>query len=190
MRRHGTNNPYRGSPVQFAWPPADSGSRSSDSGSSGALGAGPATQALVAATHTGLYRVDGPHSAVRVSSGTPDLMGFTVVGPGHYLASGHPGEHDAGPGNLGLLESTDAGKTWRTLSLAGAADFHGLRAAHGTVYGYNSTNGSFQVSTDRRTWQRRSTVAIGGFVVSPTDPAVIVAVGGAGTAAGSGGWPT
>jgi hypothetical protein len=136
----------------------------------------PASRALLAATHTGLYRVDGPHTAVRVSEGTQDLMGFTVVGPGHYIASGHPGEHDDGPGNLGLIESADGGKTWKNLSLAGAADFHGLRAAHGSVYGHNSANGAFLVSTDQRTWQRRSTAAIGAFVVSPTDPATIVAV--------------
>jgi hypothetical protein len=141
------------------------------------LAVDPGTRAVLAATHHGLYRVDGPRSAVRVSRGTPDLMGFTVVGPGHYLASGHPGEHDGGPGNLGLVESTDGGSTWQTLSLAGAADFHGLRAAHGHVYGHNSATGAFLVSTDRKSWQKRSTAAMGAFVVSPTDPAVIVAVG-------------
>lgn len=136
--------------------------------------------ALYAATHVGLFRIDGERTAVRVSEEGPDLMGFTAVGPGHFLASGHPDEHGDGPANLGLIESTDGGVTWRATSLSGAADFHGLRAAHGAVYGYNSTDGAFMVSTDRRTWERRSTTPLGAFVVSPTDPRTVVAVGEAG----------
>ena len=147
--------------------------------------------ALYAATHVGLFRIDGEHTAVRVSKEAPDLMGFTAVGPGHFLASGHPDEHGDGPANLGLIESTDGGVTWRTMSLSGAADFHGLRAAHGAVYGYNSTDGAFMVSTDRRTWERRSTAPLGAFAVSPTDPRTILAVGEAGlrrSAAGGRTW--
>lgn len=136
--------------------------------------------ALYAATHVGLFRIHGERTAVRVSKEAPDLMGFTVVGPGHFLASGHPDQHGDGPANLGLIESTDGGVTWKTTSLSGAADFHGLRAAHGAVYGYNSTNGTFMVSTDRRTWERRSTTALGAFAVSPTDAHTVLAVGEAG----------
>ncbi|MFG2058750.1 F510_1955 family glycosylhydrolase [Micromonospora sp. NPDC048930] len=135
---------------------------------------------LYAATHVGLFRIDGEHTAVRVSTEGPDLMGFTAVGPGHFLASGHPDRHGDGPANLGLIESTDGGITWQTMSLSGAADFHGLRAAHGAVYGYNSTDGTFMVSTDRHTWERRSTVALGAFAVSPTDPQTVLALGEAG----------
>lgn len=135
---------------------------------------------LYAATHVGLFRIDDTRTAVRVSKESPDLMGFAAIGPGHFLASGHPDQHGDGPANLGLIESTDGGVTWRTMSLSGAADFHGLRVAHGTVYGYNSTDGAFLVSTDRRTWERRSTVALGAFAVSPTDPQAVLAVGQAG----------
>jgi photosystem II stability/assembly factor-like uncharacterized protein len=136
--------------------------------------------ALYAATHVGLFRVDGQRTAVRVSKQAPDLMGFTTAGPGHFLASGHPDQHGDGPANLGLIESTDGGVTWQTMSLSGAADFHGLRAAHGAVYGYNSTDGAFLVSTDRRAWEHRSTTALGAFAVSPADPQTVLAVGRAG----------
>ena len=136
--------------------------------------------ALYAATHLGLFRIDGARTAVRVSKEGPDLMGFTAVGPGHFLASGHPDQHGDGPANLGLIESTDGGVTWQTMSLSGAADFHGLRGAHGAVYGYNSTDGAFMVSTDRRTWERRSAAALGAFAVSPTDAQTVLAVGEAG----------
>ncbi|GGL58696.1 hypothetical protein GCM10014719_70110 [Planomonospora parontospora subsp. antibiotica] len=137
----------------------------------------PATKVPYVATHAGLFRIQDERTAVRVSQGTPDLMGFTAVGPGHFLASGHPGEHEEGPGNLGLIESTDGGVTWKTMSLPGAADFHGLQAVHGLVYGYNSGDGAFMVSSDRRTWQQRSTIAIGAFAVSPADPESILAIG-------------
>jgi photosystem II stability/assembly factor-like uncharacterized protein len=150
------------------------------------------TGVLYAATHTGLFRIDGEKAAARVSRDGRDLMGFTAVGSGHFLASGHPEQHQA-PANLGLIESTDGGVTWTTLSLSGAADFHGLWAAHGSVYGYNSNEGTFMVSTDRRTWERRSTAALGAFAVSPTDAATVIAVGRTGlqrSTDGGRGWQT
>jgi photosystem II stability/assembly factor-like uncharacterized protein len=103
------------------------------------------------------------------------LMGFTVAGPGHFLASGHPGEGQDGPGSLGLLESTDAGKTWTSRSLAGQADFHALEYRHDTVYGVNSMTGEFMVSTDMETWETRSTLPMADFAVSPTDADAILA---------------
>lgn len=141
------------------------------------LAVDPGSGTLHVATHAGLYRIDDTHTAVRVSSQAPDLMGFTVVAPRHFLASGHPDVHGDGPANLGLMESTDGGATWRTMSLSGAADFHGLKAAHNAIYGYNSTDGAFMVSTDGRNWQSRSTLAMGASVVSPADPDAILAVG-------------
>jgi hypothetical protein len=138
------------------------------------VAADPGSGTLYVATHVGLFRLDDAHTAVRVSKDALDLMGFTVVGPGHFLASGHS-EH--GPANVGLIESTDGGVTWRAKSLSGAADFHGLQAAHGSVYGYNSTDGAFMVSVDQRTWDQRSRVAMGEFAVSPTDARSILAVG-------------
>ncbi|WP_344252662.1 F510_1955 family glycosylhydrolase [Actinoplanes campanulatus] len=135
------------------------------------------TGKLYAATHYGLYRIDGERTAVRVSKQAQDLMGFTAAEPGRFLASGHPDADSDGPSRLGLIESTDGGVTWQTMSLSGTADFHGLRAAHNAVYGYNSADGAFMVSTDRQSWQTRSNLAMGAFVVSPTDGDTIVGVG-------------
>lgn len=154
------------------------------------LAVDPGTGVLYAATHAGLFRIDDAGSAVRVSDEAPDLMGFTAVGPAHFLASGHSAGHGDGPANLGLIESTDGGVTWDTISLSGAADFHGLRAAHGAVYGYNSTDGAFMVSTDRRTWEKRSTVAMAAFAVSPTDPHSVLAAGRGGVQRSSDGGRT
>lgn len=131
---------------------------------------------LYVATHHGLFRLGGDRTLTRVSRQDLDLMGFTAAGDGRFLASGHPGEHGEGPANLGLIESTDGGVTWTSLSLEGAADFHGLRAAHGRVYGYNSARGAFMVSQDRRAWEERSTIPMGSFVVSPEDEDTVLAV--------------
>ena len=103
-------------------------------------------------------------------------MGFVVAGPNHFLGSGHPDRREAtSPPHLGLIESTDAGKTWRTLSLEGAADFHALQTRHSRVYGHNSQNGQLMVSEDLRNWDNRGRVQMVDFAVSPDTPYVLLA---------------
>jgi hypothetical protein len=147
------------------------------------LGINPADGTLYAATHTGLFAVrDGVGQ--RVADRLQDTMGFTVVGPDHFLGSGHPDFRDTQlyqPDRrplLGLIESRDAGRSWQPLSLLGEADFHALQIAHGLVYGYDATGQRFMVTRDRRRWQVRSTVELVGFAVSPTDPELVVATTG------------
>jgi hypothetical protein len=138
------------------------------------IGVDPEDGAVYAGTHYGLFRIDG-RSATRVADRVQDFMGFTVAGPEHFLASGHPGEGQDGPGSLGLIESTDAGETWHELSLSGEADFHSLEYRHGRVYGLNSMTGQLLVSTDMKSWQELSRTAIADFAVSPSDPDVLLA---------------
>jgi hypothetical protein len=144
------------------------------------LGINPRDGALYAATHTGLFVIrDG--RAARVGDRWQDTMGFTVVGPDHFLGSGHPDLRDTEllkPGQrplLGLIESRDAGRTWQPLSLLGEADFHALQAAHGRVYGYDATGQRFMVTSDRRRWQARSSGVLLDFALSPADPELVVA---------------
>ncbi len=143
------------------------------------LGINPKDGLLYAATHTGLFRITGYGTAERVGDRYQDTMGFTIVGPDHFLGSGHPDMRDLQakrfPSLLGLIESTDAGKTWHTRSLSGKADFHALRAAHSRIYGFDSTGGAFMVSPDGTTWETRAQVLMRDFAVSPTDPDHIVA---------------
>jgi photosystem II stability/assembly factor-like uncharacterized protein len=144
-----------------------------------ALGINPSDGALFAATHTGLFRIPESGRAERVGDRLQDTMGFTITGPNRFLGSGHPDLRDYRAGRLppllGLIESTDGGKTWTPLSLLGQADFHALRTAHGRVYGYDSTGGGFMVSTDGKTWETRSRAAIRDFAVSPSDPETVLA---------------
>lgn len=140
------------------------------------LGVNPADGTLHVATHRGVFRVtDG--GATRVGQGQQDTMGFTVIGDNHFLGSGHPAPESGGPGHLGLIESTDGGVTWQTLSLEGEADFHALRYRHDTVYGFNSTSGTLLVSPDKKSWDDRGQVTLRDFVVSPSDRDVLVASG-------------
>jgi hypothetical protein len=57
------------------------------------LGINPKDGGLYAATHTGLF-VIGDGTATRVSGRLQDTMGFTVVGPDHFIGSGHPDFRD------------------------------------------------------------------------------------------------
>jgi photosystem II stability/assembly factor-like uncharacterized protein len=136
------------------------------------LGIDPADGMLLAGTHHGTFRV-GEDGDVGQVGPVQDFMGFTVVGAEHYLASGHPGPGQDGPGNLGLIESTDGGRTWRTASLSGEADFHALEARHGRVYGHSG--GVLMVSEDMRTWQQRAAVPLADLAVSPDDPQTVLA---------------
>src|SRR6266540_3629710 len=113
------------------------------------LGINPADGALFVATHTGLFRAPkGQPSAERVGRSEQDTMGFTVVGPNHFLGSGHPAPGEDRLPLLGLIESRDGGKTWRSVSLLGEADFHVLHAAKGEVYGFDAANGRLLTSGD------------------------------------------
>ncbi len=122
------------------------------------LGVNPADDALFIATHTGLYRVDdGERKAKRVGDRLQDTMGFTIVGPNRFLGSGHPDLEEASeknlPPHLGLIESTDKGESWQSISLSGEADFHVLRYSGERVYGYDASNDRLLVSGDRgRSW--------------------------------------
>ncbi len=157
-----------------------SGTTSSQSDSRGlahihGLGVNPADGALYAGTHYGVYRLANERDPELVGDIVQDFMGFTVAGPDHFLASGHPGEGQGGPGSVGLIESDDAGESWNELSLSGEADFHALEYRHGRVYGLNSMTGQLLVSGDMKSWEELSRTPIADFAVSPTDPEVLLA---------------
>lgn len=145
------------------------------------LGINPADGTLYAAAHNGVFQLPTGGLAQRVGEGQQDTMGFTIAGPNQFLGSGHPAPGQNGPKHLGLIESSDGGITWKTLSLAGTADFHALRYRHNTVYGYNSVAGQFLISKDKTTWETRSAIGMYDFAVSPTNPDTLLAATQQGT---------
>ena len=140
------------------------------------LGINPADGALYAGTHYGVYRFTDERDPELVGGVVQDFMGFTIARPDHFLGSGHPGENDRDhPPNLGLIESSNGGQSWTSLSMNGEADFHSLDYRHGIVYGLDSGSRTLMVSADKRTWDRRAAISAVDIAVSPTNPNEILA---------------
>lgn len=140
------------------------------------LGVNPADGKLYVGSHHGLFVVTGKGEPEQVAGRTQDFMGFTVLGPDHFLGSGHPGPDDTSqPPHLGLIESTDAGKSWQSVSLSGEADFHALESKHGRVYGFDIQTGQILTSKDRKSWQPQARLPLADIAVSPTDAETVLA---------------
>lgn len=133
---------------------------------------------LVIATHTGLWIAPaGQTKARRIGSSRQDVMGFSVIDDERFIGSGHPDPTQTDrPPNLGLIESRDGGRTWKSVSLLGAADFHVLRSAGQTVYGFDGTQGRLMVSGDggRRWEERKPPAAMFDLAIDPRDSRRVV----------------
>lgn len=158
------------------------------------LGVNPADGALFIATHTGLFRTAaGEAKAQRIGGSYQDTMGFTVAGPDYFLGSGHPDAEalqDGAPPLLGLIESSDGGRTWASVSLRGKADFHVLRFTRDRVYGYDASNNRLLVSRDEGgTWENLTLPAspLLDLAANPANPDHLVATGEVGLFASSDG---
>lgn len=108
----------------------------------------PGTNRVLLATHDGLFNVSAS-SVVQVGP-TIDLMGFTHGANGDLYASGHPGPGAGLPDPVGLIRSTDEGRTWQPLSLQGESDFHALAATSGGFVGFD---GTLRTSPDGVSWE-------------------------------------
>ncbi len=109
---------------------------------------------VLMATHEGLFDVTG-QPAVKIGP-TNDLMGFTAAADQDvFYASGHPGQGSELPNPLGLIKTTDGGKSWEALSRQGESDFHALTVSKSGLVGFD---GTLRASPDGRTW---NTIAAG-----------------------------
>ncbi|MGP3965296.1 F510_1955 family glycosylhydrolase [Nonomuraea sp. 3N208] len=111
----------------------------------------PADGSLYVAGHYGLFKVTSPTTIARVADRDQDHMGFTIIGPRTFLASGHPSAEDVSPQlppHLGLIRSTDSGATWTTVSAGGSADFHSIQPAGDTLYAFDSQTSKIWRSFD------------------------------------------
>ncbi|MGG5173261.1 F510_1955 family glycosylhydrolase [Pseudarthrobacter sp. J1738] len=108
-----------------------------------------ATGQVLLATHEGLFDVS-KKPAVKIGPAN-DLMGFTAArDQGVFYASGHPGKDSSLPSPLGLIRTSDGGKTWEQLSRQNESDFHALAA---TKSGIVAFDGTLRTSTDGATWK-------------------------------------
>lgn len=131
----------------------------------------PADGTVLLATHDGLFRIADDGRSTRVGP-VIDLMGFSVVGPGRFLASGHPGPGADLPEPVGLIESTDGGRTWVPLSRQGESDFHALTAGPEGVLGYD---GSLRHSVAGEEWETLAIPAAPHTLAASPDGAQILA---------------
>ncbi len=109
------------------------------------------------ATHEGLFVLQ-PDASWKQVGPTVDFMSFAITGPGTFYASGHPADGVDLPAPVGLIKSTDAGRTWAVQSLGGQSDFHALTASSRGVMGFD---GVLRVTSDGKSW------AQGGLSVEP-----------------------
>ncbi|MEU0088482.1 hypothetical protein [Streptomyces sp. NPDC006274] len=113
-------------------------------------------------------------SSQRVSD-TADCMGFTIAGPKTFLGSSHPAEGSGDHANRGLIKSTDAGKTWKTLPRGGEVDFHALDYAQHHLRLRQHRLGLLRVSKDGKTRDKRAELAALDIAVSPNEPDIVLA---------------
>lgn len=137
------------------------------------LAVNPADDRLYVASHLGVFR-QTDQGFERIADRWQDTMAFTVAGPDHFLGSGHPDTREDKPTHLGLIESTDAARTWAPLSLEGKADFHLLELAGDRLYGYDSLTGTLMVTQDRTGWSDVLAAPLMDVEAEPGDPDALV----------------
>lgn len=158
--------------------PSESASSGGEASHIHGLGVDPRDGTLFIATHHGLFAArEGERRAQRFGDSRQDIMGFSVVGPGHFIGSGHPAPDQDLPANLGLIRSQDGGRSWDSVSLSAEADFHALESSGERIYGFDGTHGRLMVSDDGgASWAQRSPpAAMFGLAIDPRDPDHVVA---------------
>jgi hypothetical protein len=148
-----------------------------------ALDIDPRDGALLLTTNRGFWRIDPEADTVKQVRGTIAANGksstvgtfleLKSTGPGRMIGSGHPDQAGTLPNFLGLIESDDAGRSWRVISRLGDADLHKIVLKHDKLYGFDAVLGAMLISTDDgRSFQERFTPRglIIDFEVDPEDP--------------------
>ena len=124
----------------------------------GAVDVNPADGSVWMSTNTGLFRIpegsDVPEKVegtLETGDGTGMISEQLVVrftGDDELIASGHPPAGSQLPPSLGLVRSTDAGKSWESVSELGKADFHAIQASGETIVAGRYGEPAIDVSSD------------------------------------------
>ncbi|MFC4765857.1 F510_1955 family glycosylhydrolase [Effusibacillus consociatus] len=117
-----------------------------------------------------------------------DYMGFSMADNGFY-SSGHPAPGSKLKNPLGIVKSTNEGKSIETLGLSGETDFHGMSVSYKThtIYVLNpapnskmNSAGMYYSKDETKTWTRSEMKGVNeelsALAIHPTTDAV-VAVG-------------
>ncbi|MBV7505292.1 sialidase [Bacillus sp. sid0103] len=134
---------------------------------------------LYFATHDGLVRYSD-NKWYEITRNKHDYMGFQAVDTGFY-SSGHPEPGSDLKNPLGLIKSTDEGKSFKKLTFYGETDFHYLAAGFNShmIYAINETpnskldTGLYNSEDGGKTWEQSkmqgfSAESIGNIATHPT----------------------
>jgi photosystem II stability/assembly factor-like uncharacterized protein len=147
----------------------------------GSLELDPADGTLLLATNRGLYRVrKGRIEPMRSRMGRHNVargLAFRFTGPGEAVGSGHPGRERSPWAVLGLVRTTDGGRSWRSVSQLGANDFHAIAQSGGTLAAAEGGEAIVFVSRDggRSFETRAAPLALNDLELDPADPERLVA---------------
>jgi hypothetical protein len=130
----------------------------------GALEVNPRDGSLLLATNSGLWRVSRDGRRIerqRARLGTNNVsagLALRFTGPDELVGSGHPGSERSDVPILGLIRSSDGGRTWRPVARAGESDFHSLAVSGGTIAAAEGSEATAFVTADGgRTFESRAT---------------------------------
>jgi len=138
---------------------------------------------LIVPAHTGL-RIFADDRWQRPNVAPNDYMGYVATSDGFY-SSGHPSPGTGLPNPIGLVKSTDGGKTLTPLGFVGEADFHlmGVGYQNHAIYVLNPvpnaklSAGLFYSLDDGRTWQQSPMRGVAAqpiqIAVHPTNAAIV-----------------
>lgn len=137
---------------------------------------------LMIATHNGpiIFKEGSWYEAKENKN---DYMGFNAVSDGFY-SSGHPGKGSDMPNPLGLVKSTDRGKTLEKLGFQGESDFHYLAVGYEShaIYAVNQQKNSkmgtgVYFSEDAKEWEsvqlKGTPDQVSGIATHPSDENVL-----------------
>jgi hypothetical protein len=133
----------------------------------GSLAVDPENGTVFLGTGLGLFRVNADGGGqerivgeLRTPDGSGEVSSNLVIrfgGRGELVGSGHPEGAGSLPENLGLMRSTDGGRTWETVSELGESDYHVLQVAGERVVGVKVEAADIRVSRDGgRTFETRT----------------------------------
>jgi hypothetical protein len=108
---------------------------------------------ILLGAHEGLFEHKSATETKQIGAIDFDFMGLASFGSKLY-ASGHPGKVSKALNPLGLITSTNGGKSWQQVSLAGEVDFHMLEVGRFDIYGVDAgSNQLFYSQNLGKTWK-------------------------------------
>jgi photosystem II stability/assembly factor-like uncharacterized protein len=148
----------------------------------GSLSVNPRDGSVLMGTNTGLFEI--PKQGGEPGKVTGDLytrngegkVSETLVaeftGPDEVIASGHPTGDSTLPPALGLIRSSDAGRSWDSVSELGTSDFHALSQSGDVLVAPLYGQAQILLSRDGgKTFEPRvAPMALVGLAVDPRDP--------------------